>query len=191
MNREGLRQTVPMRRFIWAFAIRIWHLSAFCLVARHLLKMALTSPGNLMKKGNGGHSNYYVSDLDTVDRGQVTMEPWRQKAYIQTCAHSEDSDQPAHSRSLIRIFTGRILDSQGCEDSSCGQRRLWSDRAEAQSDLSFRWVHKTRGTFFHVTDQLLKPSGDSTKSRCWKAAGEMRDWVQTNEIRRRTWWNNR
>ena len=27
---------------------------------------------------------------------------------------SEDSDQPAHSRSLIRIFTGRILDSKGC-----------------------------------------------------------------------------
>ena len=28
------------------------------------------------------------------------------------CAPSEDSDQPAHSRSLIRIFTRRILDSQ-------------------------------------------------------------------------------
>ena len=26
---------------------------------------------------------------------------------------SEDSDQPAHSRSLIKIFTGRILDSLG------------------------------------------------------------------------------
>ena len=26
---------------------------------------------------------------------------------IRTCAPSEDSDQPAHSRSLIRIFMGR------------------------------------------------------------------------------------
>ena len=37
-------------------------------------------------------------------------------------APSEDSDQPAHSRSLIRIFTGRILDSHWCWVSSCGHR---------------------------------------------------------------------
>ena len=29
-----------------------------------------------------------------------------------TCEPSEESDQPGHSRSLIRIFTGRILNSQ-------------------------------------------------------------------------------
>ena len=37
---------------------------------------------------------------------------------------SEDSNQPAHSRSLIRIFTGRILDRQWRKVSLCGQRRL-------------------------------------------------------------------
>ena len=31
-------------------------------------------------------------------------EPQCQKIYLWTCAPSEDSDQPAHSRSLIRIF---------------------------------------------------------------------------------------
>ena len=46
------------------------------------------------------------------------------KTYHRTCGPSEDSDQTAHSRSLIRIFTGRILDSQGCKISSCGQRRF-------------------------------------------------------------------
>ena len=40
---------------------------------------------------------------------------WRQKLYIWTCTPGEDSDQPAHSRRLIRIFTGHILDSQGCK----------------------------------------------------------------------------
>ena len=35
------------------------------------------------------------------------------------CAR-EDSDQPAHSRSPIRIFTWRILDREGCKVSSCG-----------------------------------------------------------------------
>ena len=29
------------------------------------------------------------------------------------CAGNEGPDQPAHSRSLIRIFAARILDSQG------------------------------------------------------------------------------
>ena len=63
-----------------------------------------------------------------------TFEPQRQK-YLRTCALSEDSDQTAHSRSLIRIFTGRILDSQGCEDSSCGQREdSDTDCTDVQTD---------------------------------------------------------
>ena len=48
---------------------------------------------------------------------------------------SEDSDQPALSRSLIRIFTGHNLDGQGYKVFSCGQRRLRSDYADA-SDSS-------------------------------------------------------
>ena len=35
--------------------------------------------------------------------------------YFWKCAPNEDSDQPAHSRSLIRNFTARIRDSQGCK----------------------------------------------------------------------------
>ena len=34
----------------------------------------------------------------------------RKRTFGFDCAPSEDSDQPAHSRSLIRTFTGRILD---------------------------------------------------------------------------------
>ena len=44
----------------------------------------------------------------------ITNEPQRRETYLRTCAPSEDSDQPAHSRRLIRIFTGRKLDSQEC-----------------------------------------------------------------------------
>ena len=32
----------------------------------------------------------------------------RQKTYSKTCATSEDSDQPAHPRSLIRVFADRM-----------------------------------------------------------------------------------
>ena len=60
-----------------------------------------------------------------------TCEPQRPKIYLLIYARSEDSDQTAHSRSLIRIFTGRILDSKECNVSSDRQRRLWSDCADA------------------------------------------------------------
>ena len=43
-----------------------------------------------------------------------------------------------HSRSLIRIFNGRILDSQGYKVSSCGKRRFWPVCAHAQADLRLR-----------------------------------------------------
>ena len=77
--------------------------------------------------------------------------------YLRIFAHSEDSDQPAHSRRLIRIFTVRILNSQGCKVSSCGQRRLWSDSVESQrADLSLRWVQISEGTFSHVAAQFIK-----------------------------------
>ena len=49
----------------------------------------------------------------------VSKEPQRQKIYLRKCVPSEDSDQTARSRSLIRIFAGRILDSQGRKVSSC------------------------------------------------------------------------
>ena len=61
-----------------------------------------------------------------------------------------DSDQPVNSNSLIRIFAGRIVDSQGCKDSSCGQPELKSVCADAQAGLSPGWMHMSEGTFSHV-----------------------------------------
>ena len=43
-----------------------------------------------------------------------------QKMYRWTCGPCKSSDQPVCLHSLIRIFTGCILDSQGCKVSSCG-----------------------------------------------------------------------
>ena len=68
-------------------------------------------------------------------------ETQRQKTYLQKCALSDDSDQTAHSRSLIRIFTERFLNRQGCKVSSCRQRRRLSGCSYAQADLSLRWAH--------------------------------------------------
>ena len=63
---------------------------------------------------------------------EALNEAQRTKTYLRIYAHSEDSDQIAHSRSLIKIFTEHISDSQGCKVSSSGQRRLLSDWAESE-----------------------------------------------------------
>ena len=46
------------------------------------------------------------------------------KRYLPTCVPSEESNQPVHSCSLIRIFPECILESQRCKLSWCGQQRL-------------------------------------------------------------------
>ena len=47
--------------------------------------------------------------------------------YLGTCMPSKDSDQPAHLCSLIRIFTGLILDGQECKVSIYVDNKDWSD----------------------------------------------------------------
>ena len=67
---------------------------------------------------------------------QLTYEPKGSGGLKMVCAPSEDSDQPRYPPSLNRVFAVRSKDIQGPKASSCGQRRLWSDWADAQADLS-------------------------------------------------------
>ena len=90
-----------------------------------------------------------------------SLEPQRQKTYLWTCAPSEDSDQTAHSRSLIRIFTGRILDSQGCKVSSCGQRRLVRLRGAQNYDF-----HES-SSGAHVRSYVFSRRGSLDTVECW------------------------
>ena len=57
------------------------------------------------------------------------------------CAPSEDSDQPGHPPSLIRVFTVRMKKPWVLSYPLSAQQRLWSDLADAQADLSLRWAH--------------------------------------------------
>ena len=74
-----------------------------------------------------------------------SYEPHRRKTYLLQCVPGEDSDQPAYSHSLIRIFTSNIfIDSEGRKVSSCGQ-----------ADQSHRWMKMSKGTFSHVAGNML------------------------------------
>ena len=68
-------------------------------------------------------------------------EPPHDKTNKMACAPSEDSDQPGHSPSLIRVFAVRMKKAWVLSYPLSAQRRLWSDWADAQADLSLRWVH--------------------------------------------------
>ena len=57
------------------------------------------------------------------------------------CAPSEDSDQPGHPPSLIRVFSICMNKHWFLSYPLSPQRRLWSDWADAQADLSLCWAH--------------------------------------------------
>ena len=87
-----------------------------------------------------------------------------QKTYLQPGAPSEDSDQSMHSRTLIRILTGRILDSQEWKVSSydnkySDQTAGCTDWFESSLSAHIRWAHKSVN--FDVTRLKLKKSGIS------------------------------
>ena len=50
------------------------------------------------------------------------------------CAHRR-LDHPSHPRSLIRVFEGRSMRSQGSSVSSGGKLRLWSKCADVLTDF--------------------------------------------------------
>ena len=56
-------------------------------------------------------------------------------------APSEDTDQPGHLPSLISIFAVRMNKHWVLSYQLSAQRRLWSDWADAQADLSLRWSY--------------------------------------------------
>ena len=74
------------------------------------------------------------------------------------CVPSEDSDQPGHPPSLIRVFAVRMKKHWVLSYALSAQRRLWSDWADAQADLSLRWAHSHFVGF--VTRRLILKTPD-------------------------------
>ena len=88
-------------------------------------------------------SNYSLSAgylLDEKGNNNAYMSRDRQNQQ-NGCAPSEDSDQPGHPPSLIRVFAVHMKKAWVLGYTLSAQRRLWSDWADAQADLSLRWVH--------------------------------------------------
>ena len=67
------------------------------------------------------------------------LEPQLDKTNKMTCGPSEDRSVWASAQS-DQVVDVRSMGSLVPKVSSCGQRRLWSDWADAKADLSLRWV---------------------------------------------------
>ena len=81
-------------------------------------------------------------------------EPLPDKTNKMVCAPSEDSDQPGHPPSLIRVFTVRMKKASLLKYLMSAQRRLWSDWADAQADLSLRWAYRSFCWFCLAADHI-------------------------------------
>ena len=89
-----------------------------------------------------------------LDSRKKHFEPPDDKTNKMTFVPNEDSDQPGHPPSLIRVFDVRSVGSLGSSFASGGQRRLWSDWADAQADLCLRWAHRSFCWFCHAVAQF-------------------------------------
>ena len=85
-----------------------------------------------------------------------TNEPAHDKTYKMGFAPSEDSDQPVHPSSLIRVFAIRMKKVWVLSYPLKAQRRLWSDWAVAQVYLSLRWARKPFCRFCHALAQIQR-----------------------------------
>ena len=125
----------------------------------------------------------------------ITLNMWAAtwKNQQSDCAPSENSDQPGHPPSLIRVFAVRMKKAWVLSYPLSAQRRLWSDWVDAQVDMSLRWAHSHFVGF--VMSRLIfwllhNLSIDSKITSTWKAGRPHGSDIVN--LMRRTWqWSSR
>ena len=97
----------------------------------------------IIRYANPQTCTFPYDHLESSCQEERTLESQHDKTNKMTWAPSEDSDQPGHPPSLIRVLALHLMGSWGPKVSSCWQRRFWSVWAEAQADLNLRWAHRS------------------------------------------------
>ena len=116
-------------------------------------------------------------DKDALSECELPHDKTNKMAFA--FAPSEDSDQPGHPPSLIRVFAVRSIGTWGPNVSSCVQRKLWSDWADAQADLCLRWLQWSFCWFCHVAAHVniaaeppsVESESDCGSRGCWYDSG--------------------
>ena len=98
----------------------------------------------------------FIKSFKTFIQIQIWAASWQNQQ--RECAPSEDSEQPGHPPSLIRVFAVRMKKAWILSYPLSAKRRLWTDWADAQAVRSLCWAHSHIVGF--VTRQLIH-------LRCW------------------------
>ena len=69
--------------------------------------------------------------------------------------HRKDSNQTVHPPSTARVLVYPSFDSPEEVEGTCNQWRLWLDCADAQADLSLRWLQKSHCVMHWLFFSLL------------------------------------
>ena len=98
--------------------------------------------------------------MSSVPNNQIlTFSPYErahEKAYNKTCATSEDSDQPAHPRSLIRVFADRMCLLQRPGYPKKDRRESLPYWVDVQIDRSRCRLHRSNCRIRCALAQIIK-----------------------------------
>ena len=86
-----------------------------------------------------------------------------------TCVPSEQSDQPGHPPSQIRVFAVRMKNHWALNYQLSTQWRLWSDWMDTQADLSLWWAQMSFSWFCRATAQFEPSHKKRALSTVWLA----------------------
>ena len=105
----------------------------------YVIAPALSTFLNYVFYGKVKDASTQVNRLVSSDKQDMWAVAWQNQQ--NDCAPSEDSDQPRHPPSLIRVFAVRMKNAWVLSYPMSAHWRLWSDWADTQADLSHRWAH--------------------------------------------------
>ena len=74
---------------------------------------------------------------------RLIYEPAHDKTYNKTCVTREDSDQPAHPRSLIRVYADRMCLLRPPGYPKRDGREPLPYLVDVKADLSLCWSHRS------------------------------------------------
>ena len=101
-----------------------------CRISRDAVSFPELIFRHTTKKRKISQQQYIALTFEPQRPKNVPSDMCAQRTFRSACAFAQSESSP-----------GEFLASPGCTISACGQWRLWSDCAYAQSDQSLRWAH--------------------------------------------------
>ena len=103
----------------------------------------------------------------------LAIRIWLKYYFLKLCiiwvthAPNEDINQPAHQRSLTRVFAVHMKKLCMLGYPKCAQWRFWSDCANAQADLNLRRSHMSERYIFWRFGSLVWKKEKQTLKKQW------------------------